>query len=720
MGRMRGKRGPRICAATDYSDEYPDSAGRIWKPKKADARVESKSVGASTKSQTKFGSSPRESRAATANTSGLQVRACPNEANDCASAGETLLSLIKHPPASSEEKDIIQDVADTSDHASVSTDAVEGCSWWGDSTVYNTDVDQPSVEGEETVQGPDGELYAVFYPPDFVRELDPECDQKADSNITACGEEQYNQQAAQHQPITRQVCAEDGLANIVDFMSWSATRTYPSRVKLFNMVQDAAMEALGKHFQRFILVGSTALRIDTPDSDLDAVVFTRKSEEAGAPIVPARALRLVADMLCARHEDIHVQLVDCTRVPVLTVFMQETSLSLDLTVDEEQGESHVLWFQSLQAEASQPPESVCQVPNPSECGWSQGLQAVTLRCVKWWLRRRKIPLPREGGFPSITWTLMVLHALRCSVVVDNIEERGDRYRVLLCALAAFFDRFSEGGVAGSLFFTVCSGAGFVPHAPSLANEGMPRGLPLANLSVLDPTTTNETCAASGVLPTELAPQTSIATQMLYAYELRRAQALSAVALMQTGQEESCDASACALQEMFADVDDSMNVMPASMPADLTGVIVLRANTLQFGILHCIHAKSGWSAPFLHRRDIRSSFALLPCSIDMESGALTPFACGCPEWFRPCDFVCMAPLHCQTAGDLKLDAESFLRWREMSSLVQVECAFESSCGHPEPEAPSAPTNTSNSRRKQRHKRRHNNQNYNRYGRVIERI
>lgn len=722
MGRTRGRQGPRRSADTDSFDEYLDASRRVWRAKsKAEESDDSRSTRAFGNLQTSYGDPHYKADMGMADALGCNS----HEVHDGVIAGQALLSLIKTVSECRADmrglleqvgeiaEETKKEVADNSDHASVSTDAVDVCSWWGDSTVYNTDVEQHSLQGEETVQGPDGELYAVFYPSDCV----PEDSQQADSGSVDCASsEDCYHQTTQYCCPTRQACAEDGLANIVNFMSWSATKTYPARVKLFEMVQDAAMRALGENFQRFVLVGSTALRIDTPDSDLDAVVFTQKgTDEVVGHLLPARVLGLVADTLRAQHQDIEVQLVDCTRVPVLTVRMEGSSLSLDLTVDEAIGEFHVLWFQSLQAELPlQSPTSMYQVPYPSQCGWAQGLQAVTLRCVKWWLRRRKIPLPREGGFPSIAWTLMVLHALRCSVLVDDLEERGDRYRILLCALAAFFDRFSGGGLAGSLLFTVWAGAGFIPHTEAVDNMDMAGGMPLANLSVLDPTTTDGTSSVAGTLPTELAPQSSIATQLLYTYELRRAQALSAAALIKVSSEDESTTSACALQEVFADVDDRINILPASMPADITGVIALRANSLHIGILQCIHPKKGWRADFLHRRDTHSSFALHPCTIELDSGVLTPIDYGGLEWFRPCDFVCMALLHVH-AGELKIDSETLYRWREMNSFVQVESVDEESVIQLDAEVPSR-------KKKQARGRRHRNgQHYNnQYPKVTERI
>jgi len=113
--------------------------------------------------------------------------------------------------------------------------------------------------------------------------------------------------------------------------------------------------------------------------------------------------------------------VDCARVPVLTVWSKDGRLSLDLTVDQPLGEWHVLWFQSLWQwdPFASLPETLPPPIGEDKKHWSAGLEATVLRCIKWWLRRRNIPVSKEGGYPTVVWTLMVLHVLRCSVFVNE-------------------------------------------------------------------------------------------------------------------------------------------------------------------------------------------------------------------------------------------------------------------------------------------------------------
>jgi hypothetical protein len=610
-----------------------------------------------------------------------------------AASGHELLSLLRATPAYAAEETVLhgkwmhEDSSDRNDSASVSTELADSMSWWGDSS---GDFDPPPLEGDETLPGPDGELYEIFYPPDCMPEHLPEMESTyfengVRSSSSPCGQKEWGQEPEPALLSTgpslwagRQTPAEVFVADIVSFMAHSAVKSYPARVDLFQKVQEAAVRALGNHFQRFVLIGSTALRIDTPDSDLDAVVFSQSVwEESEVPAPHSiHVLHSIAGSLTSFNEGFEIQLVDCTKVPVLTVFAAERSLSLDLTVNEGIGEVHVQWFQRQQGGLPAPLHSV---PIPSPDGWSQGLEVAALRCVKWWLRRRRIPVPKEGGYPSIAWTLMVLHVLRCSVFFNGAEDTFARGQTLLRAMAAFFDRFAESGLDGTFLFTACAGAQFRPPLAVCEDEEEAyRTLPTSALSVLDPTTTDEDSIANGIQAAELAPQTSSATQLLYAYEFRRAQAFSAVALMSGSEGEPGLPSdgGDALYELFQDVDDTMNTMPTSLPKARSGVLVLRGNFLQMGILQKICPKQGWQASFLHRRDVRSSFALRLCGVDADTGAVTQFSSSDLAWFHPCDFVCLAALQDDEDGQARLDQESLSRWREMRAILCVDPAEES--------------------------------------------
>ncbi|CAJ1367603.1 unnamed protein product [Effrenium voratum] len=473
--------------------------------------------------------------------------------------------------------------------------------------------------------------------------------------------------------MSRQRSAEVGIEGIVDFMRTATKARYPSRVRLYKLVHSAAQSALAEHFERMALIGSTALRIDTPDSDLDVVVYTRAEE----PLNPVEALRKITEVLKS-EEDLKLQLVDCARVPVLTVLSEDGRLSLDLTVDQPLGEWHVLWFQSLWQWAPLPATETLPPPMEEGDDWASGLEATALRCIKWWLRRRNIPVSKEGGYPTVVWTLMVLHVLRCSVFVDESKKHGNR--ALLGAIAAFFDRFASERSGGTLSF--CMGpdgmsSAFHPQyeEPHLRYTSESYGA----LSVLDPTTTCEQSIAWGVMPSDLAPPLPPATRLLHSYELRRAQRLSAQVL--SAEREVGDGGGQALEDLFTETSTACNTMPAAMPSHTLGVMVLRDGELSVGLLTKVWPKPGWTAPFLHRRDTHSAFCLQLCEVRCD-GLLTPWESMVKQhWFKACDFVCLAGLQPMvTRGQCrgkylrrernrwKLDPESLERWHQMYELL----------------------------------------------------
>lgn len=651
--------------------------------------------------------------------------------------------------------------------------ASAACAGWWDTTAQPhagwssgsmmVDMMLPHLAGDETLLGPDGEWYDVFYPPDgappsplcMAPLVDDECcsdlstsatsapaarvedftcrdsfalggsSQSIDDSPrdavdgsvavapasppaqqTAFGSEDAAVEADERRGATvapfhfhQRDPAEVGIADMIAYMSQVAYERYPARAKLFETVQLAASDALAGHFARFALVGSTALGIDTPDSDLDAVAFTQPVEDdAGCvalPPSPVETLRCVAGRLCAADPTLQLQLVDCTRVPVLTVVTADGQHSLDLTVDEPLGERHVMWFQSQYSDPDPIPAPLYQVPVPPPDAWAHGLEAAVLRCVKWWLRRRGVPVAKEGGYPSVVWTLMVIHVLRCSIYVNSRPgaDTRDRARDCLAAMAAFFDRFAEGGLAGTLCFASGKGAEFWPQQ-QLADAPLAPG----DFSVLDPTTTCESSAAWGIEPLELAPRISPATQLLHAYELRRAQILSAAALMlgDGGGDwvpPRFETGGAALQELFAEVGESVNVLPSVKGPEPRGAVVFADGRLHFGLVEEIRPKPGWCASFLHRRDACSGFLLHLCDVDTVTGSVRKrVGLHATRWFHPCDFVCMAlRKRCAhtTAGSkaraaFELEADSLERWVDMQTLLSgdftchVECDPHTGC------------------------------------------
>eukprot|EP00929_Paragymnodinium_shiwhaense_P104286 TRINITY_DN6858_c0_g1_i1.p1 TRINITY_DN6858_c0_g1~~TRINITY_DN6858_c0_g1_i1.p1 ORF type:complete len:1071 (-),score=218.25 TRINITY_DN6858_c0_g1_i1:95-3307(-) len=639
--------------------------------------------------------------------------------------------------------------------------------WNQDWTMYSNEASEPATElvaealeshglarrktADETFTGPDGDVYEVYYPKKGGKDGEKDCDtilpSPDDGLFDDCDGASTPSSSTRSPSLVREKSsAELGIGDVVSYMRNVAVQRYPARNWLFEVVKSATQAALGEHFGRFALVGSTAMCIDTPDSDLDAVVFTRYSEASNTvPPTPAEALRRVADMLMASTAGLsgplRLQLVDCARVPVLTVVCPAAidgdtgvELSLDLTVDQPLGEWHVLWFLSQRCKPEPElaaPSPLQQVPIPRPDGWEQSLEAAALRCVKWWLRRRHIPVSKEGGFPSVTWTLMVIHVLRCSLFVNEVglcalglgnfanvgNDLGEvEERTLLGAIAAFFDRFNEGGPAGTLLFADGKRAEFWPQQqqkksprhgeetddstgenPANAEKAMPAALTPASLlnaehlSVLDPTTT-QAGVPPGAAPADLAPRISGATRLLHAYELRRAALLSAAALdhrnceldLDGDGEGSTSASSSdsgrsskpkgssALKELFADVGEGKNTLPASVPSEEArrGVMILAQGELCIGLLHRVKPKPGWSASFLHRGDTRSRCAMHLYNVDVETGRVKA-AKGELRWFCPSEFVCAVRFEAAN-GSCKnkvLEADDLERLREMRSLLR---------------------------------------------------
>jgi len=584
------------------------------------------------------------------------------------------------------------------------------------------------LAGDETMIGSDGEEYEIFYPPDGLPdEPEEQPDFSEDCDIVApvaafVGSNPSSGSRSEPGDMSswtglaasisatlgkmnapRSNSAELGIGDVLSHMRHVQLARYPARTRLFDEVRSATAKALGKHFCRFALVGSTALGIDTPDSDLDVVAFTQPiahgDQELKGPPDVVDILNHIASIL--KHWDkkrhakkkprgrlgigpLRITVIDCTKVPVLNVV--ETSsegdfLSLDLTVDQPLGEWHVLWFLSQRSEPDAEPATLTRIPEPKLDGWEQGLEAATLRCVKWWLRRRGIPVSKEGGYPTVTWTLMVVHVIRCSLFISTGRQSGSTDRggvdehVLLGAVAAFFDRFAKGGgPVGTLLFEDGMHARFLPHVSLNDDEHKSHPSAAADICVLDPTTTRFEDVEWGVQPTDLANRISAATLLLHSYELHRAAKLSAVALRASEGADGLSGGD-ALRALFADVAEGTTVVPVSLPLsqkhDVHPVFVLLEGELRCGLLRRVKPKKGWNAPFLHRGDWKSSMAIQLCSVDPNTGALQT-SVDKLTWFSPCDFVCSArPLRYASAPEvypsLCLDQEDLERWCEMQTF-----------------------------------------------------
>ncbi|CAK9067768.1 Hypothetical protein (Fragment), partial [Durusdinium trenchii] len=69
-------------------------------------------------------------------------------------------------------------------------------------------------------------------------------------------------------------------------------------------VELACKRALKGHFSRLILVGSAALRVETPGSDVDVVCFTRRDgSQAGLPVTVLRKVHWSLKELVSQFHD---------------------------------------------------------------------------------------------------------------------------------------------------------------------------------------------------------------------------------------------------------------------------------------------------------------------------------------------------------------------------------------------------------------------------------
>jgi len=586
--------------------------------------------------------------------------------------------------------------------------------------------------GDETLKGPDGDLYEVFYPSfeapvewsmifsnafhcgmrSSMSPIGEDCVGMISSSSLGASnalkdvstliggasllnspamkwlDESDASSADERGGIHRESSADDCLQEMLSLLSSVTIEQQPRRAQLIATAEAAAVDALGEHLARFALVGSTACGIHTPDSDVDVVVFTRPVQSrtatrfpAGKPS-PVEALRLIAIAIFARDATLRVELIESARVPILVAQTADGELSLDLAIDQPLASSHVKWFQNL-------PETFAPEFAPVFSAVLEGerhsTQLAFLRCIKWWLKRRHLPRAKEGGYPSLVWMLLAVHAQRCSVYVDQ-NNNGGHSSAILAALAAFFDRFAErSGLSGTILF---SGGTHAEFRPAL-HGGETALAPWARLSVLDPTSTptvNPGAAFSaGPVPSdsttsdqevgepmELAPQLSIGSQLLHAYELCRAQRLSAAAL--GSKDDQRGSRADFLRRMFAEVDETVNTLQVGVPPrQPIGILYLLGSELKLGILRNVQPKEGWYAPFLHRRDKRSKVTMLPCRIDADMGYVTPQH---GEVFcRPHEFVCTValrklfpPSKAQEANNLLLDSEGRERWSEMKRIL----------------------------------------------------
>lgn len=425
-------------------------------------------------------------------------------------------------------------------------------------------------------------------------------------------------------------------------------------------VEIACRRALGNAFGRLTLVGSAALRVETPGSDVDVVCFTRHDGTAPAslPVDALRQIHWALVMLVEQYPDsganFSMELIDVARVPILRVLWGPPggAVAVDVSVDQIRPVEHVRWFQRVGAA----PRPVAPPPAVAP------LVTLTLRCVKWWLRQRQIPRTREGGLPTLAWLLMAVHVCSLPETLQEAVVSSQRpMAALLGSLGAFFHAYTTpAGLDGALVFAADgSSSTFQQRAPQQ------RG-PWAELAVLDPT-------REGPESLNLVPRLPPAAQVLLTHELQRA--AERLQKVPVRSETKYGDSQAILEEVFAPMAEGANMLP-STAADGLGVLLLWGEiakgqaVAQVAIIDYIAPRRGWTAPFLHRADERSELHCRLCDTDERTGSCTARMVNVVA--HPCQFICRAELE-RGAGGLRLDAQGLDRLLSMRRHLEAVAA-----------------------------------------------
>mmetsp|Transcript_28170 Transcript_28170/g.63989 ORF Transcript_28170/g.63989 Transcript_28170/m.63989 type:complete len:577 (+) Transcript_28170:20-1750(+) len=390
------------------------------------------------------------------------------------------------------------------------------------------------------------------------------------------------------------------------------SRTKAIKEELVEAVTNASKAALGKDFQRAVLVGSNAMHIDAPGSDIDVVVFH------GAGVQDVTVLKDIMDGLDKPQPGLpaaEFKLVATAKVPILTIhWPAPVNIFCDVSVNKEGPENHVAWV--AQCVALDPP-----------------LESA-MKLLKHWLRQRRIPPAKEGGYPSLVWGILQVHTARCSVMLTWDH---DRVGEVLKRVAMFFERFaSQQSLSGSIIFED-DRSSFLPVVPPPPG---PREIWHKGLSVQDPT--QKADAESNMGGT-----VSLATHYLHMYELRRGQKL----LEKTA---AIDENGAMLEELFAAVPEEVNKLPTEMSPGLSDqamIILLDKERNQPPQLRLarpkeIRPRDGWGLPWLSRKDFFTEIVveLLEVMDDHSGYKGSPgklrVVKGKRQTIQACHFICM--------------------------------------------------------------------------------
>lgn len=401
-----------------------------------------------------------------------------------------------------------------------------------------------------------------------------------------------------------------------------------------SLVEVACRTALDDDFKEMVLVGSLALSLETPGSDVDLVCMTQSEVDAVA------LLRKVKDILTSEShstgfpEDFAAVVIDDARIPILSI-THGSQVLVDLAINSHHSIEHVRWFNKIGAVPPNPP-TVSQVP----------VLTVTLRCLKWWLRMRRIPRMKDGALPTVAWMLLAMHSCAeqsCSFSPELLAE--NPLSAVLSLMSAFFQRYTTvSGLDGKLKFAKGTAVSEFHQHPR------PKRPCHADLIILDP--------ESGV---NLAPPMSPATHILLVHEMLRARSLLKDATC-TGQQQHLHAA-------FQPVPEFTNSLPASTTDSFDALVFVNGNgegscTVELARIHSIHKAPWWQAPFLARWDMQSRLEaqLFRASHDLSfvgAQAIT---------LAPWNFICRV----ETTGDeqtgLILEDEAWHCMKSMQALA----------------------------------------------------
>jgi len=385
---------------------------------------------------------------------------------------------------------------------------------------------------------------------------------------------------------------------------------------------------------RIEVVGSTSWGGEVPQSDLDVVLITPlENRESCDAVALLEELRIVLE---SRKEALNlkrIRVVADSRVPILTL-SDAQGLSCDVSVNQFRCQDH----REFLKEALK--------------GRPQVLSMI--RLVKFWLRRRGLPMAAEGGLPSLAWAVLALH-------LAGEQPAGTSVEVLLLHFFSQLQPLAEQSLAVSQNE---KGEPLFEWQPRSATPFAEEWVQLFTLE--DPTVSQK--RQGGVAARDdkqiicvTPPSIPAALCALYIAELR-----SAWRAVREGSWDELWRSTP--PEVRMPLPSYLNVAGNKAPLQILlkdGVVQL-AQLLE--VRKCpVVAQS--EDPALHRRDQSSELVLQPCGLEKASKGGTPsikildvptIAC------QPCHWVCALP----TWNKRLLPGDGLYRLGDISLMVEV--------------------------------------------------